>query len=136
MGEEMFKDLALSKDSMSEYHSKLAENSLGRQMNAMVLQRSAWPFSVQKHTVDLPFAVRPFPPLHGCWKPYPCKYVPDAGGVDKVYRLLQVQAHGLHSRVESRSWHYDAEGKVPFWIKGTFGQHVPGNHVASFQLKL
>lgn len=62
MGENMFKDLALSRDSMNEYHSKLPDNNPGRKMNAMVLQRSAWPFSVQKHTVDLPPAVRYFSP--------------------------------------------------------------------------
>ena len=50
----MFKDLALSRDSIHEYHSRLPENSPGRKMNAAILQRSAWPFSVQKHTLDLP----------------------------------------------------------------------------------
>lgn len=54
MGEEMFKDLALSRESMREYHSKLDEDSPGQKLNGMVLQRSAWPFTVQKHGVDLP----------------------------------------------------------------------------------
>ncbi|KDR70101.1 hypothetical protein GALMADRAFT_255498 [Galerina marginata CBS 339.88] len=54
MGEDMFKDLALSRESMREYHSRLAEDSPGQKLSAMVLQRSAWPFSVQKHNVDLP----------------------------------------------------------------------------------
>ncbi|KAF9481235.1 Cullin-4B [Pholiota conissans] len=54
MGEEMFKDLSLSRESMKEYHSKLPEGSPGRKLNAMVLQRSAWPFAAQKNTVDLP----------------------------------------------------------------------------------
>ena len=58
MGEEMFKDLALSRESMREYHSKLDENSPGQKLNGIVLQRSAWPFTVQKHTVDLPPNVR------------------------------------------------------------------------------
>lgn len=58
MGEEMFKDLALSRESMREYHSKLDEDSPGQKLNAMVLQRSAWPFTVQKHSVDLPPNVR------------------------------------------------------------------------------
>ncbi|KAJ3517835.1 hypothetical protein NLJ89_g253 [Agrocybe chaxingu] len=58
MGEEMFKDLALSRESMRDYHSKLPEDSPGRKLNAMVLQRSAWPFSVQKHSVDLPPAMQ------------------------------------------------------------------------------
>lgn len=58
MGEEMFKDLALSREMMREYHSKLPEKSEGHKFSAMVLQRSAWPFSVQKHGVDLPLNVR------------------------------------------------------------------------------
>ncbi len=56
----MFKDLALSKDLMRDYHSKLPENSSGRKLTAMVLQRSAWPFSVEKKTVDLPPMVSSF----------------------------------------------------------------------------
>ena len=58
MGEDMFKDLALSKELMSDYHSKLPEESAGRKLSVMVLQRSVWPFSVQKATVDLPPNVR------------------------------------------------------------------------------
>ena len=58
MGEEMFKDLALSRESMREYHSKLDENNPGQKLNGIVLQRSAWPFTVQKHAVDLPPNVR------------------------------------------------------------------------------
>ena len=54
MGEDMFKDLALSREAMREYHSKLPEDSAGQLLNAMVLQRSAWPFTAQKHTLDLP----------------------------------------------------------------------------------
>lgn len=54
MGEEMFKDLALSRESISEYHSKLPEDSPGLKLNAMVLKRSAWPFTAQEKTVDLP----------------------------------------------------------------------------------
>ncbi|KAG6873267.1 hypothetical protein C0995_001041 [Termitomyces sp. Mi166 len=54
MGEDMFKDLALSRESVKEYHSKLGVDSLGRKLSVMVLQRSAWPFTVQKTSVDLP----------------------------------------------------------------------------------
>jgi cullin-4 len=61
MGEEMFKDLALSKESVREYDSKLDEDSPGQKLNAMVLQRSAWPFTVQKHSIDLPPNVRLIP---------------------------------------------------------------------------
>jgi len=58
MGEDMFKDLALSRETMRDYHSKLPADSLGKTLNAMVLQRSAWPFTVQKHSIDLPPNVR------------------------------------------------------------------------------
>lgn len=54
MGEDMFKDLALSREAMREYHSKLPEDDPGQHLAAMILQRSAWPFTAQKHTVDLP----------------------------------------------------------------------------------
>jgi cullin-4 len=64
MGEEMFKDLALSREAMHEYHAKLPEDSPGQKLNAMVLQRSAWPFSAQKHLVDLPPNVRPLLLIH------------------------------------------------------------------------
>lgn len=65
MGEDMFKDLALSRESMREYHSRLPEDSPGLKLNAMVLQRSAWPFSAQKHPVDLPPDVcAPYPSSH------------------------------------------------------------------------
>ena len=53
MGEEMFKDLALSRESMREYHSKLDENSPGQKLNGT--------FTVQKHTVNLPPNVRLIP---------------------------------------------------------------------------
>ncbi|KAF5376863.1 hypothetical protein D9615_007286 [Tricholomella constricta] len=54
MGEDMFKDLALSRESMREYHSKLDSESPGHKLTAMVLQRSAWPFTVRKASIDLP----------------------------------------------------------------------------------
>ncbi|KAF9012551.1 Cullin family-domain-containing protein [Cyathus striatus] len=54
MGEDMFKDLALSREMMKEYHSKLAEDDPGRKLHVMVLQRSAWPFTVRDTSVDLP----------------------------------------------------------------------------------
>lgn len=60
MGENMFKDLALSRDLMREYHSKLPEDSAGHLLTAMVLQRSAWPFTGQPHVVDLPPSVSIF----------------------------------------------------------------------------
>lgn len=44
MGEDMFKDLALSKENIDDYHSKLDDDNPDRKLNVMVLQRSAWPF--------------------------------------------------------------------------------------------
>lgn len=58
MGEDMFKDLALSREFMREYHSKLDSESPGHKLSVMVLQRSAWPFTVQKASVDLPPAMQ------------------------------------------------------------------------------
>lgn len=58
MGEEMFKDLALSRESMRDYHEKLDRDSPGQNLNVMVLQQSAWPFSPPKTSSDLPPKVR------------------------------------------------------------------------------
>ena len=58
MGEDMFKDLSLSKEAMTEYHAKLPSTSFGQRLSVMVLQRSAWPFTVTKKSVDLPISVR------------------------------------------------------------------------------
>ncbi|KAJ3571858.1 hypothetical protein NP233_g3479 [Leucocoprinus birnbaumii] len=44
MGEDMFKDLALSKENMEDYHMKMDDDNPGRKLYVMVLQRSAWPF--------------------------------------------------------------------------------------------
>ena len=57
MGEDMFKDLALSREMVHDYHSKLPQESSGRKLSVMVLQRSAWPFNIQKTTIDLPPSV-------------------------------------------------------------------------------
>ncbi|KAG6828744.1 hypothetical protein H0H92_006882 [Tricholoma furcatifolium] len=54
MGEDMFKDLALSRESMRDYHSKLPSGNAGHKLTVMTLQRSAWPFTVSKSSVDLP----------------------------------------------------------------------------------
>ncbi|KAK2464856.1 hypothetical protein APHAL10511_002932 [Amanita phalloides] len=54
MGDDMFKDLALSREVVREYHDKLPYDSSGRQLGVVVLQRSAWPFTVPKSVVDLP----------------------------------------------------------------------------------
>ncbi|KAL1738064.1 hypothetical protein HDZ31DRAFT_78664, partial [Schizophyllum fasciatum] len=54
MGEEMFKDLALSRDMIRDFHDALPANDFARRLTVMVLQRSAWPFTVSKSTIDLP----------------------------------------------------------------------------------
>jgi len=47
MGEDMFKDLTLSKEMMEKFR-KDKNSSTADRLNAIVLQRSAWPFSVSK----------------------------------------------------------------------------------------
>jgi cullin-4 len=78
MGEDMFKDLALSKEIMREYHDKLALESSGQKLTVMVLQRSAWPFTVPKSGIDLPPGVSLLITLRGCiidWFVRRCKLI-------------------------------------------------------------
>ncbi|KAJ7102296.1 Cullin family-domain-containing protein [Mycena belliarum] len=51
LGEEMFSDLALSREAMVEYHSKLPSDSEGRRLSVMVLKQGAWPYSKQDDTL-------------------------------------------------------------------------------------
>ena len=45
MGDHMFQDLALSRDTMEGYHERLGpERAVEQRLIAMVLQRSFWPF--------------------------------------------------------------------------------------------
>ncbi|KIM50910.1 hypothetical protein SCLCIDRAFT_12255 [Scleroderma citrinum Foug A] len=53
MGDHMFNDLALSRDVLREYRSRLPDDSLGHHLSVMVLQRSVWPFAARKKDVDL-----------------------------------------------------------------------------------
>lgn len=48
MGENMFRDLALSQDLMVEFHERDVGQGTAQALNAMVLQRSFWPFSSKK----------------------------------------------------------------------------------------
>ncbi|KAL0068060.1 hypothetical protein AAF712_004964 [Marasmius tenuissimus] len=50
----MFTDLALARDMMNEYHGRLSEDSLGRNLFVTVLQTSAWPFASPKDAITLP----------------------------------------------------------------------------------
>jgi hypothetical protein len=54
---DMFKHLVLSREIMREYHDKLAFESSGQKLTVMVLQRSAWPFTMPKSGIDLTPAV-------------------------------------------------------------------------------
>lgn len=54
----MFKDLALSRDSMAEFHGKAVGAGSAQKLSVMVLQRSNWPFSAnQKAEILLPPSV-------------------------------------------------------------------------------
>lgn len=48
MGEHMFRDLALSRDLMDEFHSREVGQGSAQALNVTVLQRSFWPFSSKK----------------------------------------------------------------------------------------
>ncbi|KAA1475398.1 Cullin-4B [Dentipellis sp. KUC8613] len=54
MGDQMFTDLALSREAMREYHGKLPKDSPAQNLNVMVLQRGVWPFSARKADITLP----------------------------------------------------------------------------------
>jgi len=54
MGAEMFQDLALSREAMTEYHSKLPAESEGHKLTVMVLKQAAWPYSQQDQNLRLP----------------------------------------------------------------------------------
>jgi cullin-4 len=54
MGDHMFTDLALSRDTMKEFLSEKDGGHPSHKLSVMVLQQSVWPFSARKHDVDLP----------------------------------------------------------------------------------
>ncbi|KAJ6574719.1 Cullin-4B [Mycena capillaripes] len=54
MGGEMFRDLALSREAMVEYHAKLPRDSEGRKLSVMVLKQGAWPYKPETQFVKLP----------------------------------------------------------------------------------
>lgn len=60
MGDHMFNDLALSRDSMREFYAHRARqgDTAAQKLNVMVLQRSFWPFTARKSEADLPPDVR------------------------------------------------------------------------------
>ena len=59
MGDHMFRDLALSRDSMTEYHKRLGpERAAEQRLTTMVLQQSFWPFSSRAtHNAIIPTSV-------------------------------------------------------------------------------
>ncbi|KAF9053924.1 Cullin-4B [Hymenopellis radicata] len=54
VGEEMFKDLSLSREMVREWHDKFQPGSPERNLNVFVLQHSVWPFASEKATLRLP----------------------------------------------------------------------------------
>lgn len=57
MGEHMFTDLALSRDTMKEFLSEKGLEHPSQKLSVMVLQQSVWPFSPRKHDINLPPSV-------------------------------------------------------------------------------
>lgn len=107
----MFKDLALSRESMREYHSKLDSQSAGLKLSAMVLQRSAWPFTVQKTSIDLPPSVSY---IHFIEIVHILKhtFLPDASRAHGICQLLQTKTLGSCSRLGSRIGNRDNERPI------------------------
>ncbi|THH15298.1 hypothetical protein EW146_g5163 [Bondarzewia mesenterica] len=58
MGDHMFNDLILSRETIKEHHSRLSEKSDGQKLNVMILQQSFWPFSPRKTDIDLPLKMQ------------------------------------------------------------------------------
>jgi cullin-4 len=58
MGDHMFNDLALSRDIMREYHTRIRHDSSAQKLSVMVLQRSVWPFPERTKGVDLPSSMQ------------------------------------------------------------------------------
>ncbi|KIM81855.1 hypothetical protein PILCRDRAFT_821213 [Piloderma croceum F 1598] len=54
MGDHMFNDLALSRETMLEFLSKEAADHPSQNLSVMVLQQSVWPFPVRKQDAGLP----------------------------------------------------------------------------------
>ncbi|KAH9947362.1 Cullin-domain-containing protein [Amylocystis lapponica] len=57
MGDHMFNDLALSRDSLQEYidhRTRVGDAASAQKLSVMVLQRSFWPFAARTEDVDIP----------------------------------------------------------------------------------
>ena len=63
MGDHMFRDLALSRDTMVEYHERIGPKRAAEQkVTAIVLQQSFWPFSSRTgQDAVIPVSVRHHP---------------------------------------------------------------------------
>ena len=57
VGEDMFKDLALSRDMMLEWHATLPADDPAQKLNVRILQQSVWPFSPEQNSFSLPVKV-------------------------------------------------------------------------------
>jgi cullin-4 len=55
MGDQMFKDLHISRDLMTQYYR--TSHAAEQNVSVMVLQRSFWPFSVRRNDIVLPIEV-------------------------------------------------------------------------------
>lgn len=78
--EKMFKDLALSRDLVEEFHRKHNQNEL----YVNVLERGGWPFSLQRPKIDLPVEVS----LSSTAGHTLIFFSIDAGAAEHVYHVL------------------------------------------------
>lgn len=85
MGDHMFTDLALSRDTMKEFLSEKGREHPSQKLSVMVLQQSVWPFSARKHDIDLPPSVGTYLSI----MPTICSLSPiDASPIDRLCRVL------------------------------------------------
>lgn len=113
MGDHMFRDLALSRDLMREFHEKRIGGGTAEKLNVMVLQRSFWPFSARtKDDIDLPTNVTTLILL--CVELLNDRLYVDARRSSEVCHFLQEQA----SRPEARFRSFTRNGPNARAIQG------------------
>ena len=130
-GDHMFNDLALSREILREFHSRLSETSSAQTLSVMVLQRSRWPLAARKTNVDL----HPFVRLS-----LPCSFplldasrFVDASRSDGLHDFLQGEAPRTQTRMGPLPGHGHAQSEIQRWQQRLDRQPVSSRRLAPFQ---
>lgn len=125
MGDHMFRDLALSRDLMREFHEKSIGGGTAEKLNVMVLQRSFWPFSARtKDDIDLPTNVTTLILL--CVELSNDRLSVDARRYSEVCHFLQEQASRPEARFRSFTRNGSNARAIQGGREGTIRQLVSG----------